>query len=649
MLTLNNLSIHFGGRHLFDDLSLMIGDRDKIGLIGRNGTGKSTLLKIISGLEEPSNGKVIFPNDYKVGYLPQEIEVNSQLTVLEETQTALKEIQTLENNIAVLTDELQSRNDYESKEYFKIIEKINLFTDRLKILGSDSIQGEIEQVLIGLGFARTDFNREVKEFSGGWQMRIELAKILLSKPNCILLDEPTNHLDIESVQWLENFLRNYYGAIILVSHDKRFLDVVTNRTIEITNNKVVDMNFSYSEFIEKRKEQRELELAAYKNQQREIEATERFIERFRSKSTLATRVQSRIKALDKIERLEIEEVDTSSINLKFPEPQRASRLIVETNSLNKSYGTLRVLTDINFAIERNDKIAFVGKNGEGKSTLSRIIAGIEPYEGNLTIGTNVQIGYYAQHQSTLFNPDFTVFDIIDSEATGDARPYVRSILGAFMFSGDSVNKKVKVLSGGEKSRLSLARLMLKPANLLILDEPTNHLDMAAKDVLKKALINYQGSLIIVSHDREFLEGLTNRTVVFKNNSITEYLGDINYYLEKSQLENLRQLESKVHEKTIEKSETITKSQLDRDVRKSIQRDLNKFTKDLENIEVTLEKLETDKNKYEELFSNPEIYKNIPLLTEYQIKHKNTQESIDELYIKWDLLTNQIEELNSKLK
>jgi ATP-binding cassette subfamily F protein 3 len=322
---------------------------------------------------------------------------------------------------------------------------------------------------------------------------------------------------------------------------------------------------------------------------------------------------------------------------------------VETNSLNKSYGTLRVLTDINFAIERNDKIAFVGKNGEGKSTLSRIIAGIEPYEGNLTIGTNVQIGYYAQHQSTLFNPDFTVFDIIDSEATGDARPYVRSILGAFMFSGDSVNKKVKVLSGGEKSRLSLARLMLKPANLLILDEPTNHLDMAAKDVLKKALINYQGSLIIVSHDREFLEGLTNRTVVFKNNSITEYLGDINYYLEKSQLENLRQLESKVHEKTIEKSETITKSQLDRDVRKSIQRDLNKFTKDLENIEVTLEKLETDKNKYEELFSNPEIYKNIPLLTEYQIKHKNTQESIDELYIKWDLLTNQIEELNSKLK
>ena len=648
MFTLNNLSVHFGGRHLFDDVSIMIGDKDKIGLIGRNGTGKSTLLKIISGIEDSSTGSVIFPSDYTVGYLPQEIESNSELSVLEETQSALKEIQTLENEVLKFTDELTSREDYESEEYLKIIQKLTHHTERLKILGSETVQGEIEQVLTGLGFTRSDFSRAMKEFSGGWQMRVELAKILLSKPNCILLDEPTNHLDIESVQWLEFFLKNYYGAIMLVSHDRRFLDNVTNRTFELANGKIVDMNYNYTAFIEKRKEQRELELSAYKNQQREIEATEKFIERFRSKATLATRVQSRIKALDKVERIELEEVDNSSIKLKFPEPLRASRLICEAKSLSKSYGSLNVLKNIDFAIEREEKIAFVGKNGEGKSTLSRIIAGKEPYDGKLTIGANVQIGYYAQHQSTLFNPDQNVFEVIDSEAAGDARAKVRSILGAFMFSGDSVYKKVKVLSGGEKSRLSLARLMLKPVNLLILDEPTNHLDMAAKDVLKQALIEYQGSLIIVSHDREFLEGLTNKTVEFKNNQIREFLGDINYYLEKTQIENLQQLEIKTQNETAVKSESSSKSQLDRESRKALQRDLNRAQKDITVIETEIAELEAENSDLDLKFLNAEFYNDKNKLRKSQELHSRNQQKIQKLYDDWAELTEKIENLTIEL-
>lgn len=648
MLTLSNLSVHFGGRHLFDDVSVMIGDKDKIGLIGRNGTGKSTLLKIIAGIEDSTSGNVISPNDYSIGYLPQEIESNSKLSVFEETQSALTEIQKLEKELYELTTSLSERNDYDSTAYLKIIEKLNHHTDRLKILGSDSIQGDIEQVLIGLGFSRSDFHRPMKEFSGGWQMRVELAKILLSKPNCILLDEPTNHLDIESVQWLENFLKNYYGAIVLVSHDKRFLDNVTNRTFELSGGKVIDMNCNYTSFIAKRAEQRELELSAYRNQQKEIEATERFIERFRSKSTLATRVQSRIKALEKVERIEIEELDNSSIKLKFPEPPRAARLVCEATKLSKSYGDLLVLNAIDLAIERGDKLAFVGRNGEGKSTLSRIIAGSESYEGTLTIGNNVSIGYYAQHQSSLFNPDLSVFDVVDSEASGEARPYVRSILGAFMFSGDSVYKKVKVLSGGEKSRLSLARLMLRPANLLILDEPTNHLDMAAKDVLKQALIYYQGSMIIVSHDREFLEGLTNKTIEFKNNRIRDFLGDINYYLEKSQLENLHELEIKTQNNVSDKHDISTKSQLDRESRKAIQRQVGKNQKEISQIEEKLAILEKENADFELLFANADFFKDNEKSSEAQIKYKANQNIIDELFEKWSHLSSELEVLEKEL-
>ncbi len=650
MLTLNNLSVNFGSRYLFDEISIMIADRDKIGLIGRNGTGKTTLLKIISGLEEPSEGAVIIPNDYTIGYLPQELNINSELTILEETQSSLKEIQFIETEINKLTEELSKREDYESKDYFKIVENLTHFTERLKILGAESILGEIEKVLLGLGFERTDFERFVSEFSGGWQMRIELAKILLRKPNCILLDEPTNHLDIESVQWLENFLKNYYGAVIIVSHDKRFLDNITNRTFEIANSKIYDMNCSYSEFMIKRTEHRETLLNAYKNQQKEIEATERFIERFRSKATLASRVQSRVKQLEKIERIELEEVDNSSINLKFPEPPRSSRLLVEINSLSKNYGELNVLNNINFAIERGEKIAFVGKNGEGKSTLSRIIAGIEPYSGEMRISDTAVIGYFAQHQTMLFNPDFTVFDTIDSEAVGEARPYVRSILGAFMFSGDSVFKKVTVLSGGEKSRLSLARLMLRPANLLILDEPTNHLDMSAKDVLKQALINYQGSLVIVSHDREFLEGLTNKTVEFKDRKIREFLGDINYYLEKTNLEHLSELEIKKsnYSDNLKTENSVSQSQLNRENRKNIQRELNKAQKELNKIESELELLENEKSVIDTKFSDPEIYTDSIKLTQYQIRFKELNSEIENKFIEWERLSEIVEKLSAEL-
>ncbi|GAB1371949.1 ABC-F family ATP-binding cassette domain-containing protein [Candidatus Kapaibacterium sp.] len=649
MITLNNLSVHFGGRHLFDDISMMIGTKDKIGLIGRNGTGKSTLLKIIARIDEPSSGSINTPNDFKIGYLPQEIEVNSELTVFEETETALTEIQYLEKELDSLNNYISESTDYDSNEYLRAIEKLTHYTERLKILGAESKDGDIEKVLLGLGFLRSDFTRKVREFSGGWQMRIELAKILLSQPNCILLDEPTNHLDIESVRWLENFLKNYYGIIILVSHDRRFLDNVTNRTLEISLGKIYDMNCNYSEFIKKRAEQRELQTAAYKNQQKQIEQTEKFIERFRSKATLASRVQSRVKQLEKIERIELEDVDSSSINLKFPEPPRSARLQVEMDKLSKSYGSLMVLDSINFALERGEKIAFVGRNGEGKSTLSRIIAGLESYDGEMKIADTLIIGYYAQHQSTLFNPDLSVFDVIDSEASGEVRPYIRSILGAFMFSGDSVYKKIKVLSGGEKSRLSLARLMLRPANLLILDEPTNHLDMAAKDVLKKALMEFTGSLIVVSHDREFLEGLTNKTLEFKNNKIKEFLGDIDYYLEKTQIENLQELEIKDRHNTNESSDKSSKSQNDRDLRKSLQRELNKSEKEHSKIEMEIELMEAEISRLDELFSDSDFYKNALELSQKQERYKLLKDELEVKYQLWDDLSNKILDLKEELR
>lgn len=543
MLTLTNISIHFAGRYLFDNVSIAVGENDRIGLIGRNGTGKSTMLKLIYGLETPESGKISMPNGYKLGYLPQEIKTDSTKPIFEEAESALDDIKQLEEDINRYTKELEERTDYDSDEYMKIIERLSEASEIYHHLGGQSVEADIEKVLIGLGFDRSDFTRGMNEFSGGWQMRVHLAKILLRQNDCILLDEPTNHLDIESIRWLEVFLKTYKGAIMVVSHDKRFLDNITNRTIEFSLGKIYDMPYPYSKFITERSVQKELQLAAYNNQQKQIAQQERFIERFKAKASFASRTQSKVKQLEKMDIIEVEEEDLSKMRFSFSEPPRSSRLIFETKHLNKFYDEKQVLFDVNFALERGEKVCFVGKNGEGKSTLSKILAGLESYDGVMEIGTNINLGYFAQHQTELLDNNDTVFQTIDKVATGDMRKQIRNMLGAFLFSGSSVDKKVGVLSGGEKSRLSICRMLFQPINVLILDEPTNHFDMVSKDVLKNALIDFKGSMIIVSHDRDFLQGLTSKTYEFKKGKIREYLGDINEFLDQQQIDSLDLLEA----------------------------------------------------------------------------------------------------------
>ncbi len=543
MLNIQNVSIHFAGRYLFDNVSISVGENDRIGLIGRNGTGKSTMLKLIYGLESPESGKISIPNKYKIGYLPQEIKTDSDKTIYEEAESALDEFKKLEEDINRYSKELEERSDYESDEYMKIIENLTEASEIFHHLGGQSIEAEIEKVLIGLGFERSDFSRGMNEFSGGWQMRVHLAKILLNQNDCILLDEPTNHLDIESIRWLEVFLKTYQGAIMIVSHDKRFLDNITNRTIEFSLGKIYDLPYPYSRFVQERATQKELQLSAYNNQQKNIAQQERFIERFKAKAAFSARAQSKVKQLEKMDLIEVEEEDSSKMRFSFPEPPRSSRLIFESKGLIKKFDRKLVLNNINFEIERGEKVCFVGKNGEGKSTFSKILAGILDYEGVLESGANLSIGYFSQHQAESLDPDATVFETIDRVAQGEMRKKIRAMLGAFLFSGNSIDKKVRVLSGGEKSRLSLCKMLFQPINVLILDEPTNHFDMISKDVLKNALIDYKGTLIIVSHDREFLEGLTSKTIEFKKGMIKEYMGDINEFLEQQQIDSLDLLET----------------------------------------------------------------------------------------------------------
>ena len=634
MISVNNLTINFGGRFLFDNISFLINPNDKIGLIGRNGTGKSTMMKILKGTEEPTSGQIIFPKFYNIEYLPQELSVESDNTVIDEVYSSLKEIVSLEDRLESINNEISNRDDYQSDEYTKLIEEMSLLNDRLRILGSHTIQSDIEQILIGLGFKRQEFAKLYKEFSGGWQMRIELAKILIRKPDCILLDEPTNHLDIESVRWLEKFLKNYPGAIILISHDRTFLDNVTSRTIELINGKIYDMPYSYTDYITAREEQKEQELNAYKNQQKQIAQTEKFIERFRYKSTLATRVQSRIKALERIDRIEIEDEEGKKVKIRFPEPPRSARIVAEAINLSKSYGNLLVLDNIDFILERGEKVAFVGRNGEGKSTLSKIIAGIEEYNGTMNIGNGVSIGYFAQQQTSHLDPNSTIFETIDNAASGESRTQVRTLLGAFLFSGDEVYKKIRVLSGGEKSRLSLAKLMLQPSNLLILDEPTNHLDMLAKDVLKQALMNYEGTMIIVSHDRDFLEGLTDKTFEFKDNKIKEFIGDINEYLEKTELDSLQELEIKNKEQK-ESTSKESSGKIQREQQKASQKEINKQKKLIEKIENQISELEGDISKIEEQFSNVELMSNAEQSVKLQNEYRTLKNNLDELMTQWE--------------
>jgi ATP-binding cassette, subfamily F, member 3 len=543
MITVNKLSINFSGDFLFKNVSFVAGDYDRIGLVGRNGAGKSTLLKIIHKIIEPETGTMVITSGFRTGYLPQEMATNFQKNVWEETLSAFTEQKLLEKNIVLTQKILTERTDYESDQYIELAQKLADYTDRFHLLGGHTMEGDSEKVLLGLGFKSSDFHRPLAEFSSGWQMRVALAKILLQKPEIILLDEPTNHLDIESIQWLEDYLANYDGCLILVSHDRTFLDRVTNRTIEITFGTIQDYKCSYSEYIEQRMERIEIQQSAFENQQKEIDQIEKFIERFRYKSSKAKQVQSRIKLLEKMDKVEVDDIDQSAISFKFPPAPHSGRVTVEAKSLDLGYGSLKVLHNIDMHLERGERVAFVGKNGEGKSTFVKAIVGeLKPQQGTIQLGHQVVIGYYAQNQALLLDPNKTVFETIDDVAVGDIRPKIRTILGRFLFSTEDTEKKVSVLSGGEKSRLALAKLLLSPFNLLILDEPTNHLDMQSKDVLKNALLQYQGSMILVSHDRDFLEGLTDKIFEFKNQKIKTFMGDVFEFLEKKKIDSLNELQ-----------------------------------------------------------------------------------------------------------
>ena len=604
MVSVQDISVSFGSFDLLTDISFLINDQDRIGLAGKNGAGKSTLLKIISGNQSPTSGQIDMSKEVTIGYLPQQMNVDDTTTVINETITAFSELIGLSEEIEYCSSEIARREDYESADYLKLCDHLTVVEERYRMLGGTNYMAEAEVTLMGLGFERKDFDRPTIELSGGWRMRIELAKILLRKPSLFLLDEPTNHLDIESIQWLETFLAGYSGAVVLVSHDRAFLDNVTKRTIEISLGKIYDYKASWSKYLILREERREQQLASYRNQQKMIEDTEKFIDRFRYKATKAVQVQSKIKQLDKVDRLEVDEEDKSAIHLRFPPAPRSGTVVVEAEALTKKYGALTVLNRIDFKISRGEKVAFVGRNGEGKTTLSKVILGEVDWTGNLKIGHNVKIGYFAQNQDVLLDESKTVLKTIDDIAKGDIRTKIRDMLGAFLFRGDDVEKKVKVLSGGERARLALVKLLLEPSNLLVLDEPTNHLDMRSKDILKQALIKYDGTLIVVSHDRDFLDGIVGKVYEFKHNKIKENIGGIYDFLRKKKIENLKDIERKDKAKIESASENISSNKQKYLDKKEYDRNLRKLRKRLEESEIIIEKLEGEIIAVDKSFMEP---------------------------------------------
>ena len=645
MFSVSRLSIQYSGNYLFNDISFLVTKNDHIGLVGKNGAGKSTLLKIMAGIEQPEKGDISKPNDLTIGYLPQEMEHQDGKTVFEEALTAFGSLLALDARIHELSDQVSHyKGDTHSDDFMEMITHLHEYQEKFGMLGGYDMESETEKILLGLGFNRVDFDKQASVFSGGWRMRIELAKILLQKPGLVLLDEPTNHLDIESIQWLEGFLKNYSGAIVLVSHDRVFLDTITNRTIEISLGKIYDYKASYSKYLDLRQERAAQTLATYENQQKQIQEMERFVERFKAKASKASQAQSRVKALERMDRVEIEQEDTAALRFRFPEPPRSGKVVIEAKHLTKHYGDKLVLNDLHFEIERGDHVAFVGKNGEGKSTLSRILAGLEPYEGKFILGHNTHMGFYAQNQAEALNSSKTVFETIDDAAVGEMRTKVRSLLGGFLFSGSAVDKKVKVLSGGEKARLALAKLLLEPINLLIMDEPTNHLDMRSKDLLKEALINYKGALIIVSHDRDFLHGLTSKVFEFSNQGIKPYIGDVYDYIAARKLENLDDLNIKKQEivaaaKPIEVIKVVEAPAMSREAKKQYDNKKNKIEKNIQAQEDKIAALEKQIAALEKELSNPgDFSRQAEILNDYQ----KLEAALKKEMAAWELLQTELE-------
>ena len=649
MISVEKLKVEFGVTPLFSDVSFVINKKDRIALVGKNGAGKSTLLKILAGMQLPTAGNVSVPRDVSVGYLPQVMNLSDSGTVMEEAESAFEHIADLKNEIDRLNNLLAERTDYESDEYKQLIERFVRESERYDMMGGANYKSEIEKTLLGLGFMRSDFDRPTSEFSGGWRMRIELAKLLLRRPDVLLLDEPTNHLDIESIQWLESFLSTRANAVMVVSHDRAFINNVTTRTIEISCGKIYDYKVPYDEFVRLRKERREQQLRAYENQQKMIQDTEAFIERFRYKATKAVQVQSRIKQLEKIERIEVDEEDNSMLRLKFPPAPRSGNFPLIAEDLAKNYGDHVVFSHVDMTIRRGEKVAFVGKSGEGKSTLVKCIMGeIADYTGRLTLGHNVMIGYFAQNQAQLLDENMTVFDTVDSVAQGDIRTKIRDILGAFMFGGETIDKKVKVLSGGERSRLAMIRLLLEPVNLLILDEPTNHLDMRSKDVLKSAIRDFDGTVIVVSHDREFLDGLVSKVYEFGGGKVREHLGGIYDFLQKKKIDNLNMLGAVAEKKDTPAAQpsagdTGISGKLSYEMQKEQARKLKKAEKDVENCEKEIETLEGKIAEVEEKMSHPDNASDVSLFQE----HGELKKQLDELVEKWESLSALAEDLKSE--
>ncbi len=641
MISVSNLSISFGGEFLFEDISFLINPKDRIGLAGKNGAGKSTLLKILAGVQKFDTGEVSKPNGCTYGYLPQDMSHSLGKTVFDETATAYVEIKSLEKKIADIGTQLETRTDYESDAYTKLLHDLHDYNERMNLLGAYTMDADIENTLIGLGFERSDFNRMTDEFSGGWRMRIELAKLLLQKPNVLLLDEPTNHLDIESIQWLEAILKDYYGAVVMVSHDKAFLDNITSRTIEISMGRIYDYKANYSKYVGLRKERRATQIAAAKNQQKYIDKTEALIDKYRAKANKASFAQSLIKKLDKLDIVEVDDEDNTSIKFRFPKASHCGKVVVEANDLGKSFDEKHIFSKAEFIIARGDRVALVGRNGEGKSTMSKLIVGeLEKTSGSITIGQAVNIGYYAQNQAETLDGNKTIFETIDEVAVGEIRKNVRTLLGSFLFGGDDIDKKVKVLSGGEKGRLAMCKLLLEPYNLLVLDEPTNHLDMRSKEILKSALMDYDGTLIVVSHDRDFLQGLTNYVYEFRGGRVKQYIGDVNEYLSSRKIDSFKQLEVKEKKQASSNQKPVANNQ-EQEEKKRKEKELKQLQSQVEKSEKEIARMEHEIKDFDEKLADPEKYKLIMNDTAAFAKYEDTKKKLEAEMKKWEELQGKL--------